>query len=73
MLPGVPGRENRGGAALAGRIPAAPVAGGEGGVGEEIEEVASYLVVCSVRVGTAGGGSPAWSRGRRPVAGMAWE
>ena len=36
-------------------------------MGEEIEEVASYLMVCSVRVGTAGGGSPAWSRGRRPA------
>ena len=52
---------------LAGRIPAAPVAGGEGEVGEEIEEVASYLMVCSVRVGTAGGGLPAWSMGRRPA------
>jgi len=34
-------------------------------VGEEIEEVASYLMACSVRVGTAGGGSQVWSRGRR--------
>ena len=46
---------------MADRIPAAPVAGGEWEVGEEIEEVASYLVVCSVRVGTAGGGSSACS------------
>ena len=30
-------------------------------MGEEIEEVVIYLVVCSVRVGTAGGGSPACS------------
>ena len=34
---------------------------------EEIEEVASYLMVCSVPVGMAGGGSPVWSRGRRPA------
>ena len=64
---------NRGGAAFAGLIPVrVRLAVGEGGV-ERLEEVALYLGVCSVRVGTAGGGSPAWSRGRRPVAGMAWE
>ena len=38
-----------------------PDSGSEREVGEEIEEVARYLVVCSVRVGTAGGGSSACS------------
>jgi len=39
--------QNRGGrtAAMAGRIPASSVAGGEGEVGEQLEEVKSYLGV----------------------------
>ena len=61
------GRKTEEGAVLAGRIPARGLAGGYGEVGEEIEEVASYLMACSVRVGTAGGGSPMWSTGRRPA------
>jgi len=34
----------------AGRIPASSVAGGEGPVGEQLEEVESYLVVGPTRV-----------------------
>ena len=44
---------------MAGQNPATLVASSEGKEGEEQEELASYLVVCSVWVGTAGGSSPA--------------
>ena len=59
--------KNRGGtpAALTGRIPAAPVAGGEGPGVEELEEGGSYLGVCSVERGMAGGGGSATQGWRR--------
>ena len=43
---------------MAGRIPAARPAGGEGKHGEELGESVSYLGVASVGRGTAGGSSP---------------
>jgi hypothetical protein len=43
------------------------VAGGEGPMGEEQEEVASYLGEVSERAGVAGSGAPARNSGRRRV------
>ena len=57
----VPGRKNRGGGGACRPDSGEGARRRLGEVGEEIEEVASYLVVCSVRVGTAGGGSSACS------------
>ena len=55
----------QGRAVLAGRIPAAPVPGGEGKVGEEIEEVELYPLVGLDGVGAAGRGTTTRNRGRR--------
>ena len=65
MLSGVPGHENREGAALAGRMPASSLAGGVGEVGGKLEGLEGYLLVVAVGVGMAGGGGAAGSGGRR--------
>ena len=58
-------KKGRVGAAFPGRNPAAPVAGGEGEVGEELEETELYPFVGSDGLGVAGQGSPTASGGRR--------
>ena len=65
LLSGVPGRENRGAAALAGRIPASSLAGGVGEVGGKLEGLEGYLLVVAVGVGMAGGGGATGFGGRR--------
>jgi len=58
-------KKGRVGAAFPGRNPVAPVAGGEGEVGEELEETKLYLFVGSDGLGAAGQGSPMASGRRR--------
>ena len=58
-------KKGRVGAAFPGRNPAAPVAGGEGEVGEELEETELYPFVGLDGLEAAGQGSPMASGGRR--------
>ena len=58
-------KKGRIGAAFPGRNPAAPVAGGEGEVGEELEETELYPFVGSNEVGDGRRGAPRGSSGRR--------
>ena len=58
-------KKGRIGAAFPGRNPAAPVAGGEGKVGEELEETELYPFVGSNEVGDGQRGAPRGSSGRR--------
>ena len=44
---------------MAGQIPVRRLAGGEGKVGEEVEEVETHLLVVSVGAGVDGGGGAA--------------
>ena len=60
-----PWPEFRGGADMAGRNPAALVPGGEGGQGEGLEEVESYLLVALDEVGAAGRRVAGEEQGRR--------
>ena len=65
LLSGVPGPENRKGAALAGRIPASSLAGCVGEVGGKLEGLEGYLPMVAVGVGMAGGGGAMGFGGRR--------
>ena len=58
-------KKGRVGAAFPGRNPTAPVAGGDGEVGEELEETELYPFVGSDGLGVAGQGSATASGGRR--------